>query len=190
MKCPFCAEKIQDEAIICRFCGAVKVDEQWNRDTPASGHTESEQPKPGMTIRFAGGFFVLSALLELTSLQSQIPMLGELRGGAVATWYHLFYFVLFLAMGIGLWIASRWGYRLMFVGTLVYTLDKIRYLLDGPARELDLSLRLQAYEGLLGPSDQASILQMMDVAAVVSIICWWGFLLYLYFQRELFLTKK
>lgn len=138
------------------------------------------------TIRTAGIFFLVSAVVEGLSVSSAVPLFGNVRGGVVAVVYHLLFVGLFLGMGVGLWVPKSWGYRVMFAGTVLYTLDRILYLLDSPARETEAASALGGYGALLGPEGQSLVTQIMDLATVLTLACWWGFLLYLYFKRDYF----
>lgn len=54
-RCPFCAEEIQDEAKICRFCNRDLVQEQ----------TSIPQPKSGMGRKMLMGCMAVAALVAL-----------------------------------------------------------------------------------------------------------------------------
>ena len=77
--------------------------------------------KGKFTFQTAGVLFVLSALLELFSINSPIPLFGNIRGGVIAATYHLKYVLLFSLLGFGLFRAKSWAYPLVFVSTGLYT---------------------------------------------------------------------
>jgi hypothetical protein len=131
-------------------------------------------------------FFVISAIFELSSLTTEIQLLGAVRGGAVAVLYHVVYVTLFLFMGVGLLTRRRWGYWLIFAGTAFYTLDKFLCLLDRETMEVYLMQQLQQYRDILEMIDKQAFLQMMVLTTVLFIGCWWGFALYIYLRRDYF----
>ncbi len=142
--------------------------------------------KGKFTFKTTGALFMLSAVFELLSVTSEIPLFGGVRGGVAAVSYHLIYLALFAAIGFGLWQAKGWGPKAVLAGTLFYTLDKARYILDVKTQEAYLLMQLEGRQDILELIDMGSLRQLLVLAAATFIICWWGFAIYTFIRREYF----
>jgi len=142
--------------------------------------------KGKFTFQTAGILFVLSALFELFSINSRVPLFGNVQGGMIAATYHLIYVVLFFALGFGLFRARSWAYKLVFITTGLYTLDRLIYVLDRKALQIYLVTLLRKYGVTIGIPETGVILKVILLATVLILVCWWGFAGYTYLRREYF----
>lgn len=152
------------------------------RDRPAGAPAGTGR----VTIRTAAVLFLLSALVELSSIATPTPWFGALRGGATVV-YHLAFVALFLAMGVGLWTGARWGYWTVFAATAAYTADRVRCVLDRPGRAAEIGAQLRRLAPELADAlDMNLLLGLSDVMMLTFVACWWGFAAYIYLRRGYF----
>ena len=148
-------------------------------ETKAKGRT---------TLRIAAVCSLASAVFEILDVLAPVPLLGAIRSGAAAMGYHLLFTAIFLAMGIGLWAGKPWGYGAVMAGTAIYSIDKVQMLF---ARHTFSDYLMQQFttpttREILGLVPKDLLLQVMSVAYLMLVLCWWGFALYVHLRRSHF----
>jgi len=149
---------------------------------------ELDRKKGHFTFRTTAVLLIASAVFELFSITAEEPLFGEIRSGLSVGIYHIFYATLFAALGVGLWSAKKWGYTLVFVTAVVYTLDKLQLILNRQVMDNFIKQQMNGYEEALQSQgvDSALILRTIVLTSIVIVICWWGFALYTYWRRDYF----
>ena len=149
---------------------------------------ELDRKKGHFTFRTTAVLLIASAVFELISITAEEPLFGEIRSGLSVGIYHVFYAALFAALGVGLWTAKKWGYTLVFVTAMVYTVDKLQLILNQQVMDNFIKQQTSGYEEVLQSQglDSALFMQAIVLTSIVIVLCWWGFALYTYWRRDYF----
>lgn len=142
--------------------------------------------KGRFTFRFAAVCFGLSAVSELLAFRGEVPLLGHIVGGVGAMAYHAVYVALFAWLALALWSGNRSGYYALLGTTIVYTIDRLQLLFVGDALTAMIRQELGGNAELMQLVSVDYLLQVLTIAFITIILCWWGFVGYAYYRRDYF----
>lgn len=142
--------------------------------------------KGHFTFRTAAVLFALSALFELVGMTQPVPLFGAFRGGTAALVYHLIYALLFLILAVGLWTAKPWGYQTLFIGGVLYSLDKLQFLMIGNMTQEFVNMIFRGQEQLLQSVGRDMVMLSLTLVVISFVLGWWGFAYYAYLRRAYF----
>ena len=191
MKCRFCGVELEVAAVSCNSCGATLVDGAWSSQSsrPQKAPVPVAARKGRFTLRSTGVLLLASAAFEVFSVGTPAPLFGALREGPFVVLYHLLFVAIYVVMGIGLWWAKPWGYRVVLGGCALSIVDKLLLALDRKARWAALSSQLGDLERLSQLVSVDLIDQLIVVVMLTLIGCWIGFAIYVRLRRDYFCSR-
>jgi hypothetical protein len=132
-----------------------------------------------------GWLLALSGAWMLVMCNSPVPLLGAVRGGAVAVLYNGALGIAMLVMGYALAKRTTWALAATGAATAAYTLDKLLFIFDAAARRASLKDSSQLIHSL-GPGMDSMVDQVAVVMAAAFLAGWWGLVIYIYLKRGYF----
>ena len=185
MRCMYCAEEIQDAAVLCRYCGAVKEGLSWK--SPQIAAAKVTKKRPGRwTMLISGAFLLVSAFFEMISVTNTVPLFGGVQDGAIAAIYHVLFTAVFVTMAVPLIWPKPWGLKAVLGGTALYALDRAAYVLDRSARQADLLKGVQGHDEVFKTIPMDTALMFGPATALVSVASFCGLAVFVYFRRDYF----
>lgn len=154
--------------------------------------------KPGtLTFKISAVLIGLSGLFEFTSMTSQTPFFGLLLSAPAVMVYHFIYAVLFIAVGIGVWLARPWGYRILQLTCGIYIVDRLQMAASSETlREYilatlqDMTAKYAQYNldfsMMTDPALIGQAVWITQVMALTMAACWLGFSVWARWRRAYF----
>lgn len=132
-----------------------------------------------------GWLLALSGAWLLVSCTSPVPLFGAVRSGAVAILYNGALGLMLLAMGYALAARKPWALVATWAATAGYTIDKLLFIMDGPARRAFLANTSELLNSL-GPETGAMAERLAVQMSWAFLAGWWGLVIYIYLKRLYF----
>ena len=145
--------------------------------------------KRNVTFKIAGIFFAVSFVFEIANIAHETVILGMTLSGAAAVLGHLAYALLYGWIGFGLWFGTVWGAFAVYIGTAVYSMDKLTYIINRSSIESTMVKDLSYYRLDLQPAEIETLVSLTILTVLIMVVSWWGFAIYTYSQRAYFLSE-
>ena len=131
----------------------------------------------------------MSLAFEIVNIGHETVILGITLSGTAAVLGHLAYALLYGWIAFGLWFGTLWGAFAVYIGTAIYSMDKLTYILNRQSIETTMVNDLAYYRLALQPSEIETLVSLTILTVLIMVVSWWGFAIYTYVQRAYFLSE-